>query len=71
MLPSDYQQFLSDLAAKLDRGAKEYGEVSFSRDPLELIEELKAECLDLAGWGYILWHRLEKMKETIMKLKIT
>ncbi len=54
--------FLAELIKKLDQGAKEYGERSFERPERELLEELQLECLDLAGWGYILWERIERVK---------
>jgi hypothetical protein len=63
-----FPQFCRDLEEKLKKGFKEYGDISFSQNPEKLIKELQAECLDLAGWGLILWVRLEKMKEATNKI---
>lgn len=50
------------LQDKLDRGYREYGDGSFDRPPGELLDELAAEALDLAGWGFVLWARIERMR---------
>ena len=46
----------------LKAGAVAYQDRSFGRDPDELLEELQAEALDLAGWGFVLWCRIEAMR---------
>jgi len=55
-------EFTSALNEKMEKGFKEYGDSSFSRPPIELINELQEEAIDLAGWGMILWCRLEDLK---------
>lgn len=57
------QRFITALHAKLDKGAVEHGDKSFELSPVQLLEELQAEALDLAGWGWILWDRLERLKK--------
>jgi hypothetical protein len=27
------------------------------------LDELQEECVDLAGWGYLLWLKCERMRE--------
>lgn len=51
--------FASEVRARLEAGRAEYGDKSFHRDPDELLRELQQEALDLAGWGFILFARLE------------
>ena len=63
-----FSRFCLDLNAKLQKGFKDYGDVSFSRAPEQLIQEIQAECLDIAGWGLVLWARLEKMLEVVRTL---
>jgi hypothetical protein len=65
---NDYARFADLVAERLAKGEKEYGDKSFSRDPVELIDELQAECLDLAGWGFVLHTRLEAVKAAAEKL---
>ena len=57
--------FFVHLDAKLAEGAKRYPD-SLTRDPLELLEEWQQEAIDIAGWGYVLWQRMEKLKEDII-----
>jgi hypothetical protein len=60
-----WQLFASCVAKRLEAGRREYGDRSFSRDPLALVAELQEEALDLAGWGFILWCRLQRMRDVI------
>ena len=54
--------FMMALDDRIEQGALAYGDKSFERPPVELLEELQLEALDLAGWGYVLWERIERMK---------
>lgn len=55
--------------ARIKAGAQEYGDTSFLSSPLALIEEIQQEIEDIAGWGYIMWVRLERMKRLASKLE--
>ena len=57
-----WDQFSEELQNKLQRGFEEYGDQSFSLPPGQLLAEHQEERLDIAGWGMILWVRLEEMK---------
>lgn len=57
--------FVAALAGRLEAGRVAYGNASFTRDPAELVGELQQEALDLAGWGYILFCRLEAMRDAL------
>jgi len=61
-----YPDFLRALEAKLERGARDYGDASLSLDPERYLGELAAEALDLAGWGYLLWRRCEELREALV-----
>ena len=52
--------FTDAVAKRLDRGRKDYGDSSFTKPMEAVLDELAAECLDLAGWGFILWTRIQK-----------
>jgi hypothetical protein len=64
-----FPKFVKTLDKKMAKGFAVYGDVSFSRSPKELIEELQSECLDLAGWGMILWERLNQIKKGAKKIR--
>jgi hypothetical protein len=57
-----WPDFSAKVHRRLKAGAVAYQDRSFGRDPDELLEELQAEALDLAGWGFILWSRIEAMR---------
>lgn len=58
-----WDDFLLALEEKLGKGAVAYGEASFNFSSAKLLDEIQAECLDLAGWGYILWSKVEALRE--------
>lgn len=65
-----WRLFASCVAKRLEVGRHEYGDRSFSRAPAELVAELQDEALDLAGWGFILWARLQRMRDALDALPV-
>lgn len=63
-----WRLFASCVAKRLEVGRREYGDRSFARNPRELVAELQDEALDLAGWGFILWCRLQRMSDALAAL---
>lgn len=61
--------FFDKLHQKLEQGAREHGDKSFDLTSNRLVEELQAEALDLAGWGWILWDRLERLRKGCMMME--
>lgn len=57
-----WERFKGLMEAKMSRGAVEHPD-TFERPAGELLDELQAECLDMAGWGFCLWQRIERMRE--------
>lgn len=47
------KQFLDQLAARLEAGAKEYGDRSFYKPGTA--EEILQELVDVAGWAFVAW----------------
>lgn len=66
---NEYQEYFQQLYDKLKKGQQEYGNISFSRPGLSLIVEIQEECIDIAGWGYILWKKLENLKEKAKQIE--
>lgn len=60
-----FAAFSAAVRSRLDAGREAYGDRSFSADPAVLIGELEQECQDLAGWGFVLWTRLETMLSSV------
>ncbi|MEI9940513.1 MAG: hypothetical protein WDO69_25135 [Pseudomonadota bacterium] len=59
-----FDSFVGEVRARLEAGRAAYGDRSFTRPPAELLGELQQEALDLAGWGFVLWCRLESLRKT-------
>jgi hypothetical protein len=59
---ADWPAFAESVRARLEAGRAVCGDRSFARPPAELVGELQQEALDLAGWGFVLWCRLEAMR---------
>jgi len=57
----ELMEFWLRLHERLEAGARNYGEVSFRRDPAELAGEIEQELLDVCGWAFVLWCRLRRL----------
>jgi len=64
-LRSEFPAWSDKIRARCENGKLEYGDKSFSKDPLALIEELEQECLDIPGWSFITYCRLQQMKRAL------
>jgi hypothetical protein len=58
-------EFFRAIDARLDAGQRAYGNKSFSRDPAELLEEIKLELLDICGWSYVALVRIGEMERAL------
>jgi len=61
----DIERFVERLRARLAVGARIYGNTSFDRPEADLIDEVQGELEDVAGWGLILWVRMQRLRERI------
>lgn len=64
-IAKDWPRFQSKVRRRLLAGAKKYGDASFKRSRKELKGEMEAEFLDIMGWGFIYWTKLQKLAEQI------
>lgn len=64
-----WPEFADEMKTRLIEGHEEYGDKSFDLSPWELIENIKQETMDIVGWGFILWTRLQKLEEKVGKIK--
>jgi hypothetical protein len=60
-----FDDFSASVRRRLETGREAYGDRSFSADPDELLRELQQEALDLAGWGFVLFRRIEAMRAAL------
>jgi hypothetical protein len=60
----DWREFVESATRRLEAGAKEYGNRSFTEGTDDdVVKEIADECLDLAAWGFVLWRRVEKLRQ--------
>ncbi len=55
-------EFFELLEARLEQGAIEYGDRSFSAEATKLIDEINEELIDIVGWAVPLHARLRAIK---------
>lgn len=67
----EYPAFVDAVSQRLEKGREAYGDTSFDKPIGELLGELEQECLDLAGWGFALWSRLQRVKARAVSLHET
>jgi hypothetical protein len=61
-----YQCLVRD---RLIVGADSYGDTSFLRPPSELLSEIAEELMDVTGWAFILWTRIQEMQQMLDEQK--
>jgi hypothetical protein len=57
-----YQCLVRD---RLIVGADTYGDTSFLRPPSELLSEIAEELMDVTGWAFILWCRIQELQQNM------
>ena len=60
-----FSGFISKLHSRMNIGHEEYGDESFDRPLLALINEIEEELLDICGWGMITYSRIHDIKGKI------
>lgn len=63
-----WDRFSARVVARLESGRDEYGDVSLSLPTEKLIDEIQQELEDVAGWGLILWTRLQRCRKAAAKI---
>lgn len=67
-LDADLDRFVARLRTRLVSGAATYGDRSFTRPTADLLDEIQQDLEDVAGWGLILWLRLERLRGEVTDL---
>jgi hypothetical protein len=61
----DLWMFQKKCRQRMLAGEKEYGNKSFSKHPETLLTEIQEELEDVSMWAFILWERIEQIREAI------
>lgn len=67
-LDTALDRFVARLRVRLERGAMTYGNASFERPAVELVDEIQQELEDCCGWALILWLRLDALRGRVEEL---
>lgn len=60
-----WPEYTAEVFARLEMGKRTYGDDSFERPLERLLVEIQQELMDVCGWSFIMWSRIEAMKERI------
>lgn len=66
-LREDWPEFEGELYKRLLAGKRDYGDRSFSREPLALLGEIEQELLDVSGWAFILFCRIRNLRRALLE----
>jgi hypothetical protein len=58
-----WTEFTSKVSRRLDAGRRVYGDSSFERPLKRVVTEIQEELEDVCGWSFILWTRLQNLKQ--------
>lgn len=61
--------YFAELRQRLRVGAECYGDKSFDKTNERLAQEIQEELLDVAGWGFILWEKMQRLKAKMALLR--
>jgi hypothetical protein len=64
-----FDRFVDEVKARLERGRVTYRDRSFSREPAVLVEEIRDELRDVAGWAFVLDCRLARAADALSRLR--
>ncbi len=60
-----WPDFAAATDSRLKQGAREYGDRSFDLASTSLLDEIREELEDVAGWAFILWVRLGRVRDVL------
>ena len=63
-----FAEFAADVRERLDDGRTTYGDKSFAAKPEALAREIQHELLDVCGWAFVMWTRLEAIRAEAQRL---
>lgn len=60
-----FPQFAELVRAKLARGQVVFEDRNFSKNAVDLMHEVQEELVDVMGWSFLVWSRLQAMSEAL------
>jgi len=60
-----FDAFMRGVRKRLIAGREVYRDESFGADPTELLGEVCEELLDVCGWAYVTWCRVQALAQQV------
>jgi len=64
-----WPKFSEAVHARLTQGASDYGDESFSKPLRRLLQEVREELLDVSGWSFIMFAKLDAVEKRLDELE--
>lgn len=68
-MEKDWPTFIQSIYRRLEMGRLQYGDESFDKPLSLLLHEVEQEVIDQAGWSFILWSRLQRLKTQLQAVE--
>ena len=68
-IQADWERFAAKVHARLVQGERVFDNKSLDKANIDLVDEIQQELEDIAGWGVLLWIRLERVKTLAKQLE--
>jgi hypothetical protein len=69
LIAEQWPVFAECIQERLEMGAKVYGDKSLDAPSSTLLVEIEQELLDVVGWGFIQWSRIQKLKAKLSEIE--
>jgi hypothetical protein len=66
-IKEQFPGYCERIKTRLEVGARTYGDKSFSREPVELLEEIQQEIDDISGWAFVLHCRVKAIIDSLQR----
>ena len=67
-IQADWERFAAKVHARLVEGERVFDNKGLDKPSIDLVDEIQQELEDIAGWGVLLWIRLERIKTLAKQL---
>jgi hypothetical protein len=63
-------EFFQRISERQEQAASEYGDTAKTRPASELFDEVAEELLDVCGWSFWLWRRVQTCAERLREVEL-
>ena len=66
----EFNDFMARIQQRIETAEQTYGDRSLHDTTIHLLSELEEEVLDIAGWGFFLWKRMQVMRDKFKRIGV-